>query len=563
MHFIFFLILRRLRTPLLLMITVYSILILGYVLIPGQDSSGQPTRMSFFHAFYFVSFMGSTIGFGEIPNEFTNAQRMWTLLAIYSSVTVWLYSIGSVIATLRDPAFLNLMQRANYQRKINDLSEEYYLVCGYGFTGSYVTRRLSNRGVRCAVIELKAARIEAMEIDGLPIDVPNICADASDPEILQTAGIADAKCIGVICLTDDDHANLAIAITSKLLAPNRLVVSRVESRAYAKNLHSFGTDYILDPFVLFADYLDTAIHFPYRHLIYDWLISPRHREVATAYQQRQGTWIICGYGRLGKAIVKRFDARGLTTVIIDPNPDRIGLKDRHSIAGLGTEANTLLEANIQDAVGIIAGTADDPNNLSIIMTAKELKPELVTVGRRNQRFNQPVFDAAGIDIMMDPSVIISNHIMAILKSHLLIEFLDKIKQQDETWCCQLIHELNAIVGKKELDSWSVTVDPDNTPALCRRMESSPVTIENITTHPQEPEKSLQCRALLLKRGEKTVLLPDAETKIEIGDEFLFCGLTRAASWMHWSTHSISALTYITSGKEETGALWRWLKVRRD
>ena len=86
MNYVAYLILRRLRAPLITLIVIYSISVLGYVLIPGIDGDGDPYQMNFFQAFYFVSFMGSTIGFGEIPYEFTAAQRFWTLFCIYATV---------------------------------------------------------------------------------------------------------------------------------------------------------------------------------------------------------------------------------------------------------------------------------------------------------------------------------------------------------------------------------------------------------------------------------------------------------------------------------------------
>src|SRR6056300_524915 len=102
MNTLIYIMLRRLRMPLLVLIFVYAVSTLGLVLIPGQDDQGQPWRMDFFHAFYFVSFMGSTIGFGEVPYPFTPGQRMWTLVCIYSTVIAWLYAIGSSLAILQD-----------------------------------------------------------------------------------------------------------------------------------------------------------------------------------------------------------------------------------------------------------------------------------------------------------------------------------------------------------------------------------------------------------------------------------------------------------------------------
>ena len=47
--------------------------VLGLTLIPGRDPAGQPYRMSFFDAFYVMSYTASTIDFGEIPYAFTSS----------------------------------------------------------------------------------------------------------------------------------------------------------------------------------------------------------------------------------------------------------------------------------------------------------------------------------------------------------------------------------------------------------------------------------------------------------------------------------------------------------
>ena len=81
--------LRRLRWPLVLLVGVYAIGITGLVLIPGVDEQGNPAHMGFFHAFYFLSYTASTIGFGEIPEAFTDTQRLWVTAVIYMSVVAW------------------------------------------------------------------------------------------------------------------------------------------------------------------------------------------------------------------------------------------------------------------------------------------------------------------------------------------------------------------------------------------------------------------------------------------------------------------------------------------
>ena len=73
-----FLVLRRVRGTLIALVVIYAVSVLGLTLVPGPtDASGAVTRMGFFHAFYFVSYTATTIGFGEIPNAFFSIYLRW------------------------------------------------------------------------------------------------------------------------------------------------------------------------------------------------------------------------------------------------------------------------------------------------------------------------------------------------------------------------------------------------------------------------------------------------------------------------------------------------------
>lgn len=100
-----FIALRRLRLPIIAVILSYAISVTGLVLIPAVDDKGQPIEMSWFHAFYFMSYTATTIGFGEIPYPFTNTQRMWVTFCIYLSVTVWAWQLAAIIALAQDKTF--------------------------------------------------------------------------------------------------------------------------------------------------------------------------------------------------------------------------------------------------------------------------------------------------------------------------------------------------------------------------------------------------------------------------------------------------------------------------
>lgn len=559
MNNVIYLFLRRLRVPLITLIVVYSISVLGFVLIPGQDSAGNPWRMDFFHAVYFVSYMGSTIGFGELPYEFTSAQRMWTLLMIYATVIAWLYGIGSMLALLQEPGVSRLLRRRSFIREIGGFTEPFYLVCGYGVTGRIVVRKLAKRGIRAVVVELEQERVDDLDMDGLRIRVPGLCADAALPDVLDDAGLQHPCCIGVLALTNDDRANLAVSIASKLLVPKRMVISRTEAQVTTANLLSFGTDLVVDPFQAYADYLSMAVHSPYKHLVYDWLVNPYHRPLSSAYQQTRGRWVICGFGRFGRALYQAFKAHDVDVTLIDANAQQIN-QVSGQILGVGTEAETLLQAGIEEAVGIVAGTDNDADNLSIIMTAREIKPKLVTVVRQNMDANKLVFKHSGAHFIMEPGRIIANQIMAQIKTPLLPAFIDVLHSYDDVWAHTLLNRMSSTVGERELDSWAFIISEAQTPALQMALaEGATIKMKVFLKDPRNRDKMLRAFPLMLRRAEQIKVLPGELEELQPGDEILFCGLSEAFRQVEWTVNNYNVLQYVLTGQEESHTLLaRWL-----
>ena len=125
-----FLALRRMRAPLLTLIGSYAVSILGMVLIPGVDGEGMPWRVSFFHAFYFISYTATTIGFGELPYAFTDTQRLWITFTIYLTVVAWFHAIGKILQITQDASFQQVLAAERFRRAVERMGEPFYGVCG-------------------------------------------------------------------------------------------------------------------------------------------------------------------------------------------------------------------------------------------------------------------------------------------------------------------------------------------------------------------------------------------------------------------------------------------------
>jgi len=562
MENVIFLIFRRMRVPLLVLVATYTGAILGLVLIPGQDGDGNPWTMDFFHAFYVVSYTATTIGFGEIPYPFTGAQRMWVTFSIYATVVGWFYSLGTLITLLQDKTFQRALTELRFARRVRRRHEPFYLVCGYGETGSALVRALTDRTQHAVTIDIDQDRVNLLKLENLREYVPALCADARRPEHLVEAGLKHPLCAGVVALTNVNEANLKIAIASKLMHPDIRVICRADSHEVEANMASFGTDHIYDPFDTFALYLLTAIQAPCLTLMHEWLTGLRgDRLKDPIYPPAKGLWILCGYGRFGKAVYKHLKRQeGLELVVVEADPDSTGTPEEGCVIGQGTEAVTLEQARIGRAVGLVAGTDNDANNLSIIMTARELNPNLFVVARENHLDNEELFVAVTADIVMHPSSIVANRIRVLLATPLLTEFESYALHQDDTWACELVSRIAALVHEHVPHVWEVELEDEDAHAVCeatRRGRS--VSIGSLLRDPRDRDRRLPVIPLLLRHNNQRELLPGDEVRLRKGDRVLFCGQECALSRMSWTLQNMHSLDYVlTGGSVPEGTVWRWI-----
>jgi len=578
------LILRRMRRPLILIVCVYSIAILGLILIPGIDENGKPWHMSIFHAFYFVSYTATTIGFGELPYPLTNLQRLWTICIIYSTVITWFYALGKIIALYQEKTFQIERQKQKFKRDVKNIDRPYYVVCGFGETGKAVVNALLIEHFGAVVIELKTDVTERSLHDTLEY-VPNLTGDASEPKVLELAGVHQNKCRGVIAVTASDETNLKIAICSKLLHPDVTVICRSEYKEHEENMLSFGTEHIINPFESFSSIFQMALHSPSMHLIYDWLTGVHNVSLSTPIHIEEGHWILCGYGRFGQQLHQNLMKRNIRSVIIDPRKETeiMFINNRHEgdifITGTGTDAKTLTIAGIETAAGVIAGSDNDSNNLSIIMTARQLNEKVFVIGRQNTRSNQLLYAKINehyakathrnheeistiAHMMMQPSEIIARKIRAILIAPLLIDFIEQAPLEDPEWANITISRLSAVIGESSPYLWTVHINKENTPAIAQALGyGRKIQLRHIMQNPVKTARSLSCIALLIRRGENIQLLPDENTELKAFDQLLFCGLRKVRYTMTPTLSDLSTLNYIMTYKNEPQS-YIWKKLTR-
>jgi voltage-gated potassium channel len=559
-----FMIMRRMRTPLLVLLFVYTVAILGLTLVQGVDDQGRPWTMSFFHAFYVVSYTATTIGFGEIPYTFSEAQRLWVSVTLYLTVIAWIYAIGVLLNLIQNQAFQRVVVANRFARMVKRIHEPFYLICGFGDTGKALVRALTDRGMRAVVLDANDDDIQFMGLQNFTIDVPGLCADCSVPHNLIKGGLKHPHIKGIVALTNREAVNLKIAITSKLLNPDLPVICRGETQQYEDNMASFGTDHIIDPFTIFADQIALALRKPGIFLLYNWLTGVPDSRIPEPIFPPEGIWILCGYGRFGKAMHTKLSESGVNVVTIENDPQNTQCPP-DSIIGWGTEACTLQEAGIESAVGLVAGTEIDANNLSIVMTAQQLNPNLFVVIRQNRRTNRGLFQSIHSDLVMEPSEIVAREVRVLLTMPLLPLFLSEAYKQEKDWANRVATHIIAIIGDTLPEVWSVEITAKSSPACITAMNKGiNIPINLLITNPRDRNKKLKCMPLMRIRHNKTELTPGVDEMLEPGDSLLFCGQHGVASLMAWSLNNEKALNYLLTGDETPdGYLWSWLLKKKN
>ena len=515
MNEIIYLIFRRMRRPALLILICYSVAILGICLIPYLDENGKLARMTLFDGFYWVSYTATTIGYGELPNNFSKLQRVWVVFSIYYLVPVWIYAAGKIIALLSDPLFQSALELNRFTRRTKKLRQRFFLICGFGEAGRRLTRLLAQKGYSCVVIDQNVERIQKISLDPRLYGVLAITGDASDVELLERAGISSPYCRGVIAITNNEEINVQIAIASRLLCSERyrfkIVCRTMSERAFLK-AKSFESDLVINTNKVFAERLISSMNRPAINEILQILRKAKRDKIAS-WQIPHGSWILCGYSSLGQTLEKFLEFEGIDTVVISNNG-----KEGH-IAGSGSEEATLRKANINNASAIVACRKDDAENLSTVMVAKRMRPSLFVVGKQNHSKNAKLFSVSAFDLVMEDSALLVSEIFPFLTEAMLSRFISLTKHQSNAWGEEILRKMKTLFPSQKIDNLALKIDEEHCPALVHYLKSGHILrLQSLWSNNENPSQDFF--PLLLFREDKEILLPNPASQVQIGDRFL-------------------------------------------
>ncbi len=164
-------------------------------------------------------------------------------------------------------------------------------------------------------------------------------------------------------------------------------------------------------------------------------------------------YIICGFGRMGNLICREMAKEKIPFVIIEKNPEvlqRIENERYVYFKGNATDDTSLLQSGIKRAKGVVCVLSSDAENLYVILTAKELNPDVYILSRCEEEISEHRLLRAGANRVISPYTMGGMRMaMAILKPAMMdfIEITTGRQSLDLRMEELAVTDGSAIVGK--------------------------------------------------------------------------------------------------------------------
>lgn len=161
----------------------------------------------------------------------------------------------------------------------------------------------------------------------------------------------------------------------------------------------------------------------------------RRKRMEKAIKKLRDHYILCGIGRVGRNVASELIATDRSFVAIDANVQVLDeYKEKEPgllfLHGDASDDDVLRQADLAHAAGLFAVTGDDSMNLMIVITAKQLRPEMRVVARCHEVRNIEKMKKAGADAIVSPDFTGGMRIAsAMLRPH-VASFMDEMLKTD-------------------------------------------------------------------------------------------------------------------------------------
>lgn len=173
----------------------------------------------------------------------------------------------------------------------------------------------------------------------------------------------------------------------------------------------------------------------------------------------EGHVILCGFGRNGQEAARIFQSGNRDFVVIEKTEQRKGdasIEATYYLTGDATRDETLLHAGIAKAEALITTLPEDADNLFVVLTARELNPNIKIISRASNDTSVRKLRTAGANNVIMPDKIGGAHMATLVLTPDVKEFLDVMATQRTEHFSVEEMVANRIVSLNDLNCWAQT-----------------------------------------------------------------------------------------------------------
>jgi len=145
-------------------------------------------------------------------------------------------------------------------------------------------------------------------------------------------------------------------------------------------------------------------------------------------------YIVCGAGRMGYEAVRELSHETRRIVVIENNPETLAKLEQENIItmrGDATEDDTLRNAGVEHAQGLLAALPEDADNVYVTLSARGLNPKLLIIARGTDSSSERKLLKAGANRVILPYQIGGRRMATILLRPEIDDFLELVMGKDE------------------------------------------------------------------------------------------------------------------------------------
>ena len=161
----------------------------------------------------------------------------------------------------------------------------------------------------------------------------------------------------------------------------------------------------------------------------------RRRRMDRRLHKLSGHHIICGGGKFGREVAAELKRAQVSYVVVDLEPQEGALAGETGVLSVQGDAGndaTLREAGIDRAAGLVAALPHDDSNLFVVLTARQLKPDLTIITQANESRSIEKLQLAGANRVISPYRIVGRRMASALLRPTVADFMDEALDRDRT-----------------------------------------------------------------------------------------------------------------------------------